>query len=81
MVVVKTIVVVGSSSSSHPVVAAKEGSQEQVQVQEQPLKTTNAQSGLEFLHNHWVQVLTDAGEPYYWNMDTNQTTWQRPGAP
>lgn len=70
-----------SSGSSHPVVAAKEGSQEQVQEQEQPLKTTNAQSGLEFLHNHWVQVLTDAGEPYYWNMETNQTTWQRPVAP
>lgn len=40
--------------------------------------STSAKSGLEFLENHWVQVLTDAGEPYYWNMQTHQTTWQRP---
>eukprot|EP00557_Chaetoceros_sp_GSL56_P014862 CAMPEP_0176485404 /NCGR_PEP_ID=MMETSP0200_2-20121128/5020_1 /TAXON_ID=947934 /ORGANISM="Chaetoceros sp., Strain GSL56" /LENGTH=373 /DNA_ID=CAMNT_0017882043 /DNA_START=42 /DNA_END=1159 /DNA_ORIENTATION=- len=48
--------------------------QQQEQDQEQQsLKTTNAASGLEFLQNYWVQVLTDAGEPYYWNMETNQT--------
>jgi cytochrome b pre-mRNA-processing protein 3 len=52
--------------------------QSQSQPQPHPLKSTNAQSGLEFLDNHWVQVLTDAGEAYYWNMETNQTTWQKP---
>jgi hypothetical protein len=50
----------------------------QQQQREQGLKTKNAHSGLEFLQNHWVQVLTDAGEPYFWNMETNQTSWQKP---
>mmetsp|Transcript_15810 Transcript_15810/g.18026 ORF Transcript_15810/g.18026 Transcript_15810/m.18026 type:complete len:358 (-) Transcript_15810:63-1136(-) len=35
-------------------------------------------SGMEFLENNWVQVLTDAGLPYYWNTESNQTTWKRP---
>ncbi len=34
--------------------------------------------GMVFFDNHWVEVLTDAGEPYYWNMETNQTKWEKP---
>lgn len=56
----------------------KDTLQQEQDQEQQSLKTTNAASGLEFLQNHWVQVLTDAGEPYYWNMETNQTTWQKP---
>jgi len=26
----------------------------------------------------WIIALTDAGDTYYWNTQTNQTTWQRP---
>jgi len=41
-------------------------------------ETTNALSGIKFLNNNWVQVLTDAGEPYYWNTETDGTSWQQP---
>ena len=34
--------------------------------------------GMMFYENNWVEVLTDAGEPYYWNMDTNETKWEKP---
>ena len=26
----------------------------------------------------WVKALTDAGDTYFWNTETNMTTWQRP---
>lgn len=35
-------------------------------------------SGLEFVGNDWVQVLTDAGKPYYWNFDSHKVQWQAP---
>lgn len=35
-------------------------------------------SGLEVLPKNWVKMLTDAGEPYYWNTDTNHTSWKSP---
>jgi hypothetical protein len=41
-------------------------------------ETTNALSGIKFLNNSWVQVLTDAGEPYYWNTENDMTSWQQP---
>lgn len=34
--------------------------------------------GMTFLKNGWVQILTDAGNPYYWNMETNETKWDKP---
>jgi len=34
--------------------------------------------GMEFLKDNWVQVLTDAGHPYYWNKETNETSWASP---
>lgn len=34
--------------------------------------------GMTFLKDNWVQVLSIAGKPYYWNMDTNETRWDRP---
>ena len=34
--------------------------------------------GLEILPNPWLKTLTDAGHPYYWNTDTNETMWKRP---
>ena len=34
--------------------------------------------GLEILPNPWMKTLTDAGHPYYWNTDTNETMWKRP---
>lgn len=34
--------------------------------------------GMTFLRDNWVQVLSVAGKPYYWNMDTNQTSWEKP---
>jgi len=45
---------------------------------ENPEETTNALSGLKTLENGWMQVLTDAGEPYYWNTETNRTSWKSP---
>ena len=41
-------------------------------------ETTNALSGIKFLNNNWVQVLTDAGEPYYWNTENDMTSWLQP---
>ena len=41
-------------------------------------KDTNALSGLKHLGQDWMQVLTDAGEPYFWNVETNRTSWQKP---
>jgi len=35
-------------------------------------------TGMEYIDDEWVEVLTDAGEPYYWNQMTNQTTWRHP---
>jgi cytochrome b pre-mRNA-processing protein 3 len=46
--------------------------------QESPEVTTNALRGMTFFKNNWVQVLTDAGEPYYWNEETNMVSWQKP---
>ncbi|KAL9181595.1 hypothetical protein ACHAXT_010400 [Thalassiosira profunda] len=34
--------------------------------------------GLEVLPEPWVKTLTDAGVPYYWNTETDNTTWQKP---
>eukprot|EP00551_Chaetoceros_affinis_P005957 CAMPEP_0203664004 /NCGR_PEP_ID=MMETSP0090-20130426/1502_1 /ASSEMBLY_ACC=CAM_ASM_001088 /TAXON_ID=426623 /ORGANISM="Chaetoceros affinis, Strain CCMP159" /LENGTH=372 /DNA_ID=CAMNT_0050527089 /DNA_START=49 /DNA_END=1167 /DNA_ORIENTATION=- len=34
--------------------------------------------GMNFLDNNWVQVLNIAGTPYYWNMTTHETRWDRP---
>ena len=34
--------------------------------------------GMTFLEGNWVQVLTDAGNPYYWNTETNETSWTAP---
>jgi len=41
-------------------------------------ETTNALSGMTSLGDNWMEVLTDAGEPYYWNTESNRTSWQRP---
>lgn len=35
-------------------------------------------SGLDPIGIGWWMVLTDAGEPYYWNPETNQTSWKPP---
>ncbi len=40
--------------------------------------TSNALSGMTTIGENWMQVLNDAGEPYYWNTETNRTSWQRP---
>lgn len=34
--------------------------------------------GLEILPEPWVKTLTDAGVPYYWNTETDVTTWKKP---
>jgi cytochrome b pre-mRNA-processing protein 3 len=34
--------------------------------------------GMEVFPAPWVKTLTDAGVPYYWNMDTDETTWKKP---
>jgi len=34
--------------------------------------------GMTFLKDNWVQILSTAGKPYYWNMDTDETRWDRP---
>ena len=34
--------------------------------------------GLEVLPEPWMKTLTDAGQPYYWNTDTDKTTWKKP---
>ena len=41
-------------------------------------KLSGPSRGMTFLQNNWVQLLTIAGEPYYWNMDTNETKSERP---
>ena len=35
--------------------------------------------GLEFLDEDgtWVKVLTESGDPYYWNTDSGETRWER----
>jgi cytochrome b pre-mRNA-processing protein 3 len=35
-------------------------------------------SGMDYVDDEWVEVLTDAGESYYWNVLTNQTSWKHP---
>ena len=30
------------------------------------------------LRPNWSEALTDAGEIYYWNMETMETSWDRP---
>ncbi len=35
----------------------------------------NDEDGVENRRSDWVRVLNNAGEPYYWNMVTNQTSW------
>lgn len=34
--------------------------------------------GLEMVPEPWVKMLTDAGVPYYWNTDTDATSWKKP---
>jgi hypothetical protein len=34
--------------------------------------------GLEVPPEPWMKTLTDAGDKYYWNTETNQTTWKAP---
>ena len=41
-------------------------------------KLSGPLTGMTFLDNDWVQVLSVAGHPYYWNTKTNKTTWERP---
>eukprot|EP01083_Nonionella_stella_P114026 336747_1 len=40
----------------------------------------DAMSGMDFINDEWVKVLNDAGEPYYWNMESDQVTWTEPAA-
>ena len=42
---------------------------------DKPVKSID---GLESLPEPWVKTLTDAGTPYYWNTDTNVTSWTKP---
>mmetsp|Transcript_13680 Transcript_13680/g.29677 ORF Transcript_13680/g.29677 Transcript_13680/m.29677 type:complete len:349 (+) Transcript_13680:55-1101(+) len=34
--------------------------------------------GLEMLPKPWRKTMTDAGDTYYWNTESNQTTWKKP---
>ena len=34
--------------------------------------------GLEEIPKPWMKTLTDAGDTYYWNTESNETTWKRP---
>ncbi|KAL7551547.1 hypothetical protein ACHAWF_014736 [Thalassiosira exigua] len=34
--------------------------------------------GLDILPKHWLKTLTDAGDKYYWNTETNVTSWKKP---
>lgn len=34
--------------------------------------------GLESMPEPWVKTLTDAGDTYYWNTETNITSWKKP---
>jgi cytochrome b pre-mRNA-processing protein 3 len=56
----------------------KDDNAENVKTDESGEETTNALSGMTSLGNDWMQVLTDAGKPYYWNTSSNRTSWQRP---
>eukprot|EP00554_Chaetoceros_debilis_P007759 CAMPEP_0194077632 /NCGR_PEP_ID=MMETSP0149-20130528/4225_1 /TAXON_ID=122233 /ORGANISM="Chaetoceros debilis, Strain MM31A-1" /LENGTH=453 /DNA_ID=CAMNT_0038758717 /DNA_START=85 /DNA_END=1446 /DNA_ORIENTATION=- len=38
----------------------------------------DAMSGMDFINDEWVRVLNDAGEPYYWNMESDEVTWTEP---
>lgn len=42
------------------------------------LEEVNNVPGLELPPQPWVKTLTDAGDTYYWNTETNQTTWKTP---
>jgi hypothetical protein len=41
-------------------------------------EVTENPKGFEELPKPWVKTLTDAGDPYYWNTDTNETRWKKP---
>ena len=34
--------------------------------------------GLESLPEPWIKTLTDAGDTYYWDTETNTTSWKKP---
>jgi hypothetical protein len=34
--------------------------------------------GYVMLKEPWVKTLTDAGDTYYWNRETNETSWKKP---
>jgi len=38
----------------------------------------DAVPGLELFPKPWLKCLTDAGHSYYWNKDTNETSWKPP---
>ena len=38
----------------------------------------DAVPGLELFPKPWQKCLTDAGHSYYWNKDTNETSWKPP---
>ncbi len=40
------------------------------------LLKNDEEDGVENQRSDWVRVLNNAGEPYYWNMVTNQTSWK-----
>ena len=42
------------------------------------LKKLGHVQGLEVLPKPWVKMLTNAGVAYYWDTDTNKTTWKKP---
>ena len=41
-------------------------------------EVTENPKGFEVLPEHWVRTLTDAGDTYYWNQETDETSWKRP---
>lgn len=43
------------------------------------LSGTRAKMGSE-IPAPWVRALTDAGETYYWNTDSNETKWDKPSS-
>jgi len=42
------------------------------------LDAVTSVEGLETLPAPWIKTLTDAGYPYYWNTETNITSWKKP---
>jgi cytochrome b pre-mRNA-processing protein 3 len=42
------------------------------------LDPVTSASGLERLPEAWIKTLTDAGDTYYWNTETNITSWEKP---